>query len=115
MGIHLLCCTHGNERIGTHNVVHDTFAAIARNVGFHVGRKQLHALPSTTFNSSCQQIDIVLTKDGIYTLTDVVIANPTRADLLSQSYTIQGFDASDVAQAKKRVIITNTPLINSSL
>jgi hypothetical protein len=37
MGIHLLCCAHGNERIGTHDVICDTFATIARDAGFHVG------------------------------------------------------------------------------
>jgi len=31
LGIHLLCCVHGNEHIGTHNVIRDTFAAIARD------------------------------------------------------------------------------------
>jgi hypothetical protein len=75
MGIHLLCCVHGNERIGTHDAIHDTFATIARNVGFHMGQKQLLTLPSTTFNSSRRQINIVLTKDGIFTLVDIVIAN----------------------------------------
>jgi hypothetical protein len=37
MGIRLLCCVHGNERIGTHDAIHDTFATIAQDVGFHVG------------------------------------------------------------------------------
>jgi hypothetical protein len=53
MGIHFLCCVHGNEHIGTHDVVPNTFDAIVQNVGFHMGRKQLHVLPSTTFNSFC--------------------------------------------------------------
>jgi hypothetical protein len=39
MGIHLLCCAHGNECIGTHDVIHDTFVAIAQDSGFHVGQK----------------------------------------------------------------------------
>jgi len=75
MGSHLLCCVDGNGRIGTHDVVHDTF------VGFHVKWKQLHVLPSNTFNSSCWRVNIVLTKDGICTLVNVVIANLTRVDL----------------------------------
>jgi len=52
MGIHLLCCAHGNECMGTHDAIHNTFATIARDVGFHMGQAQLHALPSTTHNSS---------------------------------------------------------------
>jgi hypothetical protein len=82
MSIHLLCYTHGNECIGTHDAICNTFVAIARDVGFHVGQKQLHVLPSTTFSSSCQQVDIVFTKDGICTLADILIVDPTRADSL---------------------------------
>ncbi len=52
MGIHLLRCAHGNECMGTHDVVCDTFVAIAWDASFHVGWKQSYALPSTTFNSS---------------------------------------------------------------
>ncbi len=39
MGIHLLCYVHGNERKDIHDVVHNTFDAILRNAGFHVGQK----------------------------------------------------------------------------
>jgi hypothetical protein len=46
-----------------------------------MGQKQLHALLSTTFNSSRQQIDIVFTKDGIRTLANIVITNPMQAYL----------------------------------
>jgi hypothetical protein len=38
-----------------------------------MGRKQLHALLSTMFNSFHQRLD----KDGIHTLIDVVIVGPT--------------------------------------
>jgi hypothetical protein len=67
----------GNEHIRTHDAIRDTFAAIAQDADFHVGQEQLHALLSTTFNSSCQQFDIVLTKNGICTLNNVVIVDPT--------------------------------------
>jgi len=77
MGIHLLQYMHNNKRTRTHDVIRNTFATIARDVGFHIRRKQLHVLPSTTFNSSHRQIDILLTKDGICTLVDVVIVDPT--------------------------------------
>jgi hypothetical protein len=39
MGIHLLHCAHGNKRTRTHDAIHNTFVAIAQNVGFHVGQK----------------------------------------------------------------------------
>jgi hypothetical protein len=44
MGIHLLHCAHGNECTRTHDVVHDNFVAIMRDVGFHVNQEHLHAL-----------------------------------------------------------------------
>ncbi len=77
IGIHLLCCIHGNERMGTHDAVCNIFVTIAQNVNFHIRQEQLHALPSTTFNSSYQQVHIVLTKDGNCTLANIVIADPT--------------------------------------
>jgi hypothetical protein len=81
MGIDLLHCVHGNERTRTRDVIRNTFATIAWDVGFHLRWEQLHALPSITFNSFCQQVDIVLTKNGICSLTNVVITNPTQVDL----------------------------------
>jgi hypothetical protein len=110
MGIHLLCYVHDNECIGTHDAIHDTFAAIGRNVGFHVWPKQLYALLSTTFNSFHQWIDIVLTKEGIHTLTDVVIVDPTQVDLLPWSCTIQRFTASDKIQAKENSYHNQHPI-----
>jgi hypothetical protein len=101
MGIHLLPCAHNDEHIRTHDVVRNTFVAIAQDVGFHVRWEQLHVLPSNTFNSSYQRINIVLTKDDICTLVDVNIANPTLVDLLPWSCTTQRFVASNVVQAKQ--------------
>ncbi len=102
MGIHLWCCVHGNKCIRTHDVICNTFTTITRDANFHMRQEQLHVLPSTTFNSSHQWVDIVLTKNGIRTLTDIVIADPTRANLLPRSCTTQGFATLDVVQAKER-------------
>jgi hypothetical protein len=77
----------------THDVICDTFATIVRNVGFHVGREQLHALPST-------QINIVFTKSGIHILVDVVIINPMRAYLLFKSCAT--FDGTHAKQKNYR-------------
>jgi hypothetical protein len=73
---HFLCCTHGNKCTKTHDAVHNTFVAIAQDVGFHVGRKQLHALLSTVFNFSRWWINIVFIKDDIHTLANVIILTP---------------------------------------
>jgi hypothetical protein len=83
MGIHFLCCAQGNECIGTHDAICDTFSIIVWDACFHVGQEQLHVFPSTTFNSSCWWVDIVLTKDDIRTLVDIVIINPKWVDHFS--------------------------------
>jgi hypothetical protein len=92
-----LCSWH--KHTGTHDAIRDTFAAITQYAGFHVGQEQLHAFPSTTFSSSHRQVDIVFTKDGIRTLTDIVIADPMQVNLFSPSCTTQGFATTNIAQA----------------
>jgi hypothetical protein len=95
MGIHLLHYVHGNEHIRTHDAIHNTFAAIVHDVGFHVGREQLHAFPSITLNSSRQRLNIIFTKDDIRILTNVVIVNPMQVELFPRFCAIQEFVASD--------------------
>ncbi len=101
-GIHLLCCDHDNKHVKTHDAIRDTFATIAQDFGFHMGKEHLHALPSTTFNSSHQQIDIVFTKDDICTLADIVTTNPMRAYLLPRSNATQGFATLNAIRAMER-------------
>jgi hypothetical protein len=90
------CCAYGNERTWTHDAVWNTFSTIMQDVDFHVRWEQLHALPSTTLNSSYQRIDSVFTKDEIHTLANVVIANPTHVDLLLWSCITQRFATSNM-------------------
>jgi hypothetical protein len=61
------------------------------------------------------RVDIVLAKDDIHTLADVIIVDLTWVDWFPRSCTIQIFAASNAAQAKKGAIATDTPLINSSI
>jgi len=100
--LHILCCAHGNEHMSTHDVVHDTFVAIAWDANFHVGQEQLHLIFSTSFHSFCRWIDVVFTKNGICILINVVIANPTQADLFWWSCATWRFIAFKIVQAKKR-------------
>jgi hypothetical protein len=102
MGIHLLHCAHGNECTRPPDAICNTFAAIAWDGGFHVRWEQLHVLFSTTFNSLCQWVNIVITKDDIRTLADVIIVDPTRVNLLHRSCVTQGFVASHTTQAKEK-------------
>jgi hypothetical protein len=55
--------------------------------GFYMGQEKLHVFPSIAFNSFNQWINIVLTKDGIHTLINIIIADQTWVDLLLQSCT----------------------------
>ncbi len=112
--IHLLHCAHGNEFIRTHDIVRDTFVVIERDVGFDVKWKQLHAFPSNTSNSFRRRIDIVLTKDGIRTLIDVVIVDPTRTDLLPDLVPPKDLLLLMWLKPKNKAIVTNTLSINSS-
>jgi hypothetical protein len=67
-----------------HDVVQNVFAAIAKNAGFHVSQEQTHVLLLPTVQFSCRLIEIVLLVDGVHTLVDVVIFNPTQIDLVLQ-------------------------------
>ncbi len=107
--VHLLCFTHGNEHMGTHDAIHNTFVAITWNVDFHVGQEQLHMFPSTTFHSSHRWIEIVFTKDGIHIQIDVVIIDPKWADLLCWSCGTQKFVTFKVVQTKKKELLQLTP------
>jgi hypothetical protein len=75
-----------------------------------MGQKQLHALPSTTFNSSHQQTDIVFSKDDIRTLTNIIIADPMQKKLFPRSCATQGFVTLDVVQTKERSYRNQHPI-----
>jgi hypothetical protein len=104
MDIHFLCCAHGNECMGTHDAVCDTFVAITWNVGFHIcGTKTTTCVSFNHSHSYHRQVDIVFTKDGICTLTNVVIIDSMCANPLLQSCTTQGFATSiNATQDKER-------------
>jgi hypothetical protein len=66
--------------------------------------------PSTTFHFSRRQVDIVLTKDGICFLANVVIVDPTSTDLLCQCCATWGFATSKTTQAKKKSYRNQHPI-----
>lgn len=99
--IHFLCCVHSNEHIQIHDVICDTFVIIAHDANFHLGQEKFHVFFLNMFNFSHWWINIVVAKDGICTLVDVVIADPMWVDLFPWSYITQNFIAFDMIQAKK--------------
>jgi hypothetical protein len=58
-------------------------------------------IPSTTFNSFHQGVNIVLNKNGFHTLA-IIIVNLIQANLLPWSCTTQGFATYDAAQTKEK-------------
>jgi hypothetical protein len=97
-----LCDPLFTLRPKTHDIICNTFVTIAQDVGFHTGWKQLHMFPSTTFNSSFRQVDIVFTKDGIHILVNIVIVDLMQMDLLLWCCVTQGFVAFDIVWTKEK-------------
>jgi hypothetical protein len=84
MGMCLFCCTHGGERITSHDVVQYVFVAIVKIVGFHVSQEQTHVLFIPCPSFFVPWVDIVLLIDGVYTLAAIIITNRIRVDFISQ-------------------------------
>jgi len=78
MGIHLLHYAHGNVQTRTYDAIHNIFVTIAQGANIHMGQEQLYVLPLAMFNSF---INVMIIKDGIHTLVDVIIVDPTGVDL----------------------------------
>jgi len=75
-------CSWG-QHTTKHDVVQDSFVSITRDAKFHV-------FPMPSFQTSWQQMDIVLTVDGIPILADVVIADLTCVNLVSRATSFRG-------------------------
>lgn len=76
--------SHGGEWTTSHDMVWNAFVSIARNIGFHVSCEQTQVLRPPSLQSSCEWVDIMLLVDGIRTLPNVVIVDPTWMDLIFQ-------------------------------
>ncbi len=54
------------------------------------------------FNSYCQQVNIIFTKNGVHTLVNFITIKPTQVDILVRSYSTQGFIASKATYTKEK-------------
>jgi hypothetical protein len=79
------------KKMTSHNVLWDAFASITKDVGFHGAREWTHILLPLTIHSSCWQINIVLSIDGIRMLTNVIIDDFTQMDSVSCVTLCQGW------------------------
>ncbi len=78
LGLHLLCCPCGNERILAHDTLWDINATITSKNGTHIQREVFHLFPHHTW----RWVDLVITKDKFWTLADIIIVNPIRLNLV---------------------------------
>jgi hypothetical protein len=83
VGTHFFCCSKGGEQTPSHNVVWNAFTSIVKGVGFYVSHEQTHVLLLPSLQSFCQWVDIMLLANGIHTLANIDIINPTQVDLVS--------------------------------
>jgi len=83
MGIHLFRYTHGGERTIYHDVVRDAFSYVMKHAWFHVFWEQTHIFLPSSFQSFHWWVNIILSIDGICTLADVIIVDPSQAYLVS--------------------------------
>jgi hypothetical protein len=72
--------------------------AIASESGAHLQKKVFHLFPCQTW----KQIDIVITKDNFWTLTNVIIANLTHTDLVQCALTTLAHATIVAVQNKAR-------------
>ncbi len=84
LGIHLLRCLCGSERIIAHDTLWETIAAIASKSEAHVQREVSHLF----FHCTQRWMDIVIIIDGFGTLVDVVIADLICTDLVQRISTM---------------------------
>jgi hypothetical protein len=82
-------------------MVRNVFVSIARDMGFHASHEQTHVLPPPSLQSSYERVDIMLLVDGIRTLANVVIVDPTQVNLVSQTASFHRVVATMATQAKE--------------
>jgi len=101
-GIHLVCCAHGGERIALHDAIRYAFAPIAKDARFHVFLKPNPCSSMPFLQSSSRRVNIVLSIDGIRTLVNVVIANPTQIDfgIMGSSFSWGSYNISGSSERR---------------
>lgn len=92
--------------------VQNVFVSIARDMGFHVSCDQTHVLSPPFFQSSREQVDILLSIDGICTLAYVVIVNPHSSRFGFSNYFIGQGGCKNGDSSKERILLRSTHAIN---
>jgi hypothetical protein len=105
LGIHLLHCTCKSECTIAHDTLWNIVATIMSKSGVHKQREVSHLFPCHTW----KWMDIVISKDGFWTLVDVVIVNLTCIDLVQHALMTIMHASIVVAQDKARSYTKQAP------
>ena len=103
LGTHLLRCSRGGERTAAHDAVRDAIEYIIRDAGRAVVREKTGFLPSSIPGGRGGRVDLVISEPARgHTLLDIVIADPTRVDLVARAAVASEHAASEAARQKER-------------
>jgi hypothetical protein len=101
LGTHLMRCARGGERTSSHDAVRDAVYYIIRESRQHAQRERTGFLPSSAPGGRGGRVDIVISDAVVgHTLVDIVIADPTRCDLVERAAE-RGLVAASDAERKK--------------
>ena len=83
--IHLQRCARGSERTSSHDFVSDAVYHIIRELRQHAHRERIDFLPSSAPGGRRGRVDIVVSDAAVgHTLVDIIVAIPTRRDLVER-------------------------------
>ena len=79
-------CARGGERTSSHDFVRDAVCHIIRESCQHAHRERTSFLPSSAPDGRGGRLDIVISDAAVgHTLVDIVVADPTRRDLVERA------------------------------
>ena len=86
LGTHLLRCARGGERTSSHDSVRDAVYHSIRESWQHAHRERSGFLPTSAPGVRGGRVDIVISDAAMgHTLVDIVVADPTRRDLVQRT------------------------------
>ena len=101
-GTHLLRCARGGERTASHDSVRDAVYHIVRESRQHAQRERTGFLPSSAPGGRGGRVDIVISDAAVgHTLVDIVVADPTRRDLVERAARQDLVAATDAERRKE--------------
>ena len=102
LGTHLLRCARGGERTSSHDSVRDAVYHIIRESRQHAQRERTGFLPSSAPGGRGGRVDIVISDAAVgHTLVDIVVADPTRQDLVERAARHDLVAATDAERRKE--------------